>query len=70
VPGSLLYGLNAVARRAGLSEIETMRRIQSGEIRAEMAGTVPIVVRAELDALQATPHFNRRADQLIGRLAA
>jgi hypothetical protein len=61
VPGSMLYGLLAVARFAGLTEAEAMRRIESGELPCEFAGNVPIAEKAKLREIMATPHFRRAA---------
>jgi len=62
-PGSQLFGLQAIAAFVHLSEAETLRRLESGEIPAifTAARKVPIADKAALRALRETPHFQRKA---------
>jgi hypothetical protein len=61
--GAQLFGVAAISRFLGLTALETRRRIESGEIPAEITRTGFVIAeKGVLAAIRATPHFRREGN--------
>jgi hypothetical protein len=58
-PGSQLFGLLAISRFLGLDENETTRRIGTGEVPVQRAGSLLIANKAKLRVTMESSHFQR-----------